>query len=80
MNLSRISVIPLKLIKIFIDIKKKQPIVKEIKPEALTRVKEEELKNHEKIHKNLYIEHDKLQRRLDMISDPKYPAELKRRH
>jgi hypothetical protein len=54
--------------------------VKEINTEALTRMKEEELKNHEKLHKNLYVEHDKLQRRLDMISDPKYPAELKRRH
>lgn len=43
-------------------------------------MKEEELKNHEKIHKNLYQEQEKLQRRLDMISDPKYPAELKRRH
>jgi hypothetical protein len=42
-------------------------------------MKEEELKNHEKLHKNLYIEYDKLQRRLDIISDPKYPAELKRR-
>jgi hypothetical protein len=63
-----------------IDIKKKQPVVKEVNPEALTRMKEEELKNHEKLHKNLYVEHDKLQRRLDIISDPKYPAELKRRH
>ena len=43
-------------------------------------MKDEELKNNEKIHKNLYVEHDKLQRRLDIISDPKYPAELKRRH
>jgi hypothetical protein len=45
---------------LFIYIKKKQQIVKEIKPEVLTRVKDEELKNHDKIHKNLYIEHDKL--------------------
>jgi len=43
-------------------------------------MKEEELKNHEKLHKNLYAEHDKLQRRLELISDPKYPGELKRRH
>lgn len=43
-------------------------------------MKEEELKNHDKIHKNLYQEQDKLQRRLDLISDPKYPAELKRRN
>ena len=43
-----------------LDIKKKQPIVKEINPETLNRMKEEELKNHEKLHKNLYNEHDKL--------------------
>ncbi len=44
----------------FLDIKKKQPIVKEINPETMNRMKEEELKNHEKLHKNLYNEHDKL--------------------
>lgn len=65
---------------LYLDLKKKQPTVKEINPEALTRMKEEELKNHEKLHKNLYAEHDKLQRRLDVISDPKYPSELKRQH
>lgn len=43
-----------------LDIKKKQPLVKELNPEAVNRMKEEELKNHEKLHKNLYNEHDKL--------------------
>ena len=42
-------------------------------------MREEELKNHEKIHKNLYIEQERLQKRLDVISDPKYPAELRRK-
>ena len=62
-----------------LDLKKK-PLVREVNPDAVFRMKEEELKNHEKIHKNLYSEQDKLQRRLDIVSDPKYPAELKRRH
>jgi hypothetical protein len=35
-------------------------VVKEFNPEAANRMKEEELKNHEKLHKNLYNEHDKL--------------------
>ncbi len=59
---------------------KKKPTAREVNPDAVFRMKEEELKNHEKLHKNLYSEQDKLQRRLDIISDPKYPAELKRRH
>jgi len=59
---------------------KKKPVTNLPSTEAQTRMKEEELKNHEKLHKNLYAEHDKLQRRLELISDPKYPAELKRRH
>lgn len=48
------------LIIYLLDIKKKQPLVKELNPEAVNRMKEEELKNHEKLHKNLYNEHDKL--------------------
>lgn len=31
------------------------------------------------MQKNLYIEQEKLQKRLEIVSDPKYPAELKRR-
>lgn len=62
-----------------LDLKKK-PLVREVNPDAVYRMKEEELKNHEKLHKNLYSEQDKLQRRLEIVSDPKYPAELKRRH
>ena len=54
--------------------------MREVNPDAIYRMKEEELKNHEKLHKNLYSEQDKLSRRLDIVSDPKYPAELKRRH
>ena len=54
-------------------------MTKEVNPEALSRMREEELKNHEKIHKNLYSEQERLQKRLDVISDPKYPAELRRK-
>jgi hypothetical protein len=39
---------------------KKKPLIREVNPEALIRMKEEELKNHEKLHKNLYAEQDKL--------------------
>ncbi len=37
------------------------------------------MRNNDKMHKNLYIEQEKLQKRLDMVSDPKYPAELRRK-
>jgi hypothetical protein len=47
--------------------------------ESLLKQRDEETKNHDKLTKVLSVEQDKLQKRLDKLSDPKYPAELKRK-
>lgn len=57
---------------------KKKP-VKEINIEQHMKAQSEELNNFDKWTKNLYYEYEHLQKRLDMISDPLYPNELKRK-
>jgi hypothetical protein len=47
--------------------------------EAVVRQKEEEAKNQDKLTKVLSQEQERLQKRLEKLSDPKYPAELKRK-
>lgn len=43
------------------------------------KVRDEELKNQDKMTKNLFFEYERLQRRLEQLSDPLYPSELKRK-
>jgi len=40
---------------LIIDLKKK-PVQREVNQEMMIRMREEELKNNEKLHKNLYTE------------------------
>lgn len=44
------------------------------------RTRDEELKNHDKITRNLYAEYEQLQKRVEKGSDPLYLSELKRRN
>jgi hypothetical protein len=43
------------------------------------RARDEELKNSDKMTKNLFYEYERLQKRLEKISDHVYPSELKRK-
>ena len=43
------------------------------------RTRDEELKNHDKMTKNLFFEYEKLQKRLEKVSDPSYQSNLRRR-
>lgn len=46
----------------------------------VTKTREEELKNQDKMTKNLFFEYERLQKRMERLSDPIYPAELKRKN
>ncbi len=67
------------IIKIFLDLKKK-PAVKELNQETIFRARDEELKNQDKMTKNLYIEYEKLQKRMEQVGDPLYVQELRRKN
>ena len=58
---------------------KKKPL-KEQSHDVSTRTRDEELKNQDKLTKNLYFEYERLMKRLDKISDPSYPIKLRRRN
>ena len=58
---------------------KKKP-QKEQSIDTAIRTRDEELKNHDKMTKNLYNEYEILQKRLDKVGDPMYLGELKRKN
>lgn len=57
---------------------KKKPI-READPEQAMRSRDEQLKNNDKMTKNLFYEFERLQKRYERISDPIYPGELRRK-
>lgn len=58
---------------------KKKP-VKEQSIDLTMKARDEEIKNHEKMTKNLFYEYEKLQYRLEQVSDPLFLSELKRKN
>lgn len=46
----------------------------------ISRAREEELKNQDKMTKNLFFEYERLQKRLELVSDAQYGQELKRKN
>lgn len=53
--------------------------MKEQSIDATLKTRDEELKNHDKLTKNLYHDYESLQKRLDKVSDPLYVSELRRK-
>ena len=43
------------------------------------KTRDEEIKNQDKMTKNLFFEYERLQKRLEKMADPLYPNELKRK-
>lgn len=48
--------------------------------DMVMRTRDEELKNHDKMTKNLYNEYELLQKRIEKVGDPFYLSELKRKN
>ena len=54
--------------------------MKELNVEVSMRARDEELKNSDKMARNLFFEYEKLQKRLEKLSNPLYSNELKRKN
>ena len=57
---------------------KKKPIIP-INVESMKRAREEEMKNSDKMARNLYHEYEKYQKRFEKVSDPMYANDLRRK-
>ena len=65
------------LIELMRDLKLKKKERREVPVEDRKKAREEELKNSEKISKNLLFEHNKLSQRIEQIENPMYANELR---